>query len=137
MTRSIAPRDITAIIPAGITFLAVVGLVGIARVYERLPVQAPDCKFKTVLGIPCLSCGGTRSMQALALGNVGEALTLNPAVVLGVTASVIWLVIGLLRYRNGFTRPTPQASTKRIKIVGTTVAALLAANWIYLLATLE
>lgn len=137
MTRSIPPRDIATIIPAGITFLAVVGLLGLARIYERLPVQAPDCKFRTVLGIPCLSCGGTRSMKALAFGNFGEAFAFNPAVVLGVVASAIWLMIGVRRYRNGFTQPTPQASAMRIKKVTAMVVILLAANWIYLLATLK
>lgn len=137
MTRSHPPRSIAAIIPAGITFLAVVVLLVVARVYDNLPVHAPECGFRTALGIPCLSCGGTRSMQALANGNVADALKLNPAVVIGILATVVWLGIGIRRFRRGFTEPAPAAMSRRIKLVSLSIAAVLFLNWIYLILTLE
>lgn len=137
MTRSHPPRNIAAIIPSGITFLAVVGLLGIASIYEGMPVHAPECGFKTTLGIPCLSCGGTRSMQAFAAGHFFDALRFNPAVVLGIVASVAWLAVGIRRYRKGYSEPGPNAMSRRIKVVSFTVAAVLFANWIYLILTLE
>ncbi len=137
MTRIHPPRDIAAIIPSGITFFTVVGLLLLARIYEDLPVHAPECGFKTALGIPCLSCGGTRSMQALATGNVMEALRFNPAIVLGTLASLVWLAIGVRRFRKGYTDPAPAAMSRRIKLVSLTIAAVLFLNWIYLILTLE
>lgn len=137
MTRTHRPGTIVALIPSGITFLAVVGLLGLAHIYDNLPVHAPDCRFKATLGIPCLSCGGTRSMQAFADGNFVDALRFNPAVVLGILASVVWLAIGIRRFRKGYTEPSPARMSRRIKIVSLTLAAVLVVNWIYLILTLE
>ena len=76
-------------------------------------------------------------MQALANGNVMDALRFNPAVILGILASVVWLGIGIRRFRKGFTEPEPAAMSRRIKIVSLSVAAILFLNWIYLIFTLE
>ncbi len=120
-----------------VTFLVVIGLLLIARVYDHLPVQAPDCTFKTATGIPCVGCGGTRAMQSLAFGEIVRAVQFNPAVVLGVSLSGCWFASGLFKFLRGG-RPLPSSrQNRKLKQSVFVVVAILAANWIYLIKYLE
>lgn len=50
----------------------------------------PDlCVFKTVTGLPCPSCGSTRSVLSLLNGNIIDAVKLNP---LGLVIAAIMLI---------------------------------------------
>lgn len=42
----------------------------------------PQCMFKALTGWLCPGCGGTRALYALANGQIGHALVLNPLVFL-------------------------------------------------------
>ena len=46
-----------------------------ARLHWPLP-----CPFDSLLHIPCLGCGATRSLRALASGKIAESFLLHPAV---------------------------------------------------------
>ena len=126
-------RRVEVLVAPIITFAALVVLLIIARFYDRLPVQAPECGFKSQFGIPCVSCGGTRAMQALSSGCLIEALQFNPAVVFGIFVSVIWLLLGLRRFQRGDARlPVPEQN-RRIRRVVLITISLLALNWVYLI----
>ena len=67
----------------------------------KLAPYAPACPLRALTGVPCLSCGGTRAVVALARGNPLEAFASNPLVVVGVVAFVlgglaapVWLAFG-------------------------------------------
>lgn len=115
-----------------VTLLAVIGLLAVARVYDRLPVKPPPCQFRQMFSIPCLSCGGTRSFKALAQGQFIEAVKFNPGVILAVLVVIVWFGRGVYRYRKGVIPPAPVESRRRI-IRNTIVASCLVfLNWIYL-----
>lgn len=121
------------LIAPGITFLAVVGILAIARFYGDLPVRAPECAFRERFAIPCAGCGGTRSMQALSRGNIGAALRFHPAAVIGVFASLLWMLRGIRRYCSGES-PTPPEKVNRLFLRGVAFAvAMIFLNWIYLI----
>jgi hypothetical protein len=48
------------------------------------------CLFKNITGIPCPSCGITRSLICIFQGKFGEAMLLNP---LGYLAGVVLLIL--------------------------------------------
>ena len=120
-----------------ITFAAVAALLIIARFYGRLPVQAPDCGFKAQFGIPCVSCGGTRAMQALSAGHILKALQFNPAVVVGIFVSITWVLLGLHRFQRGEAPLPVAAQNRRMRRVALIAISLLALNWIYLILFLK
>ena len=115
-----------------VTFLATVALMGLARVYDHLPVQAPDCGFRENFGIPCVFCGGTRALQSLSHGHLIEAIAFNPAAMIGVGAAFIWFIVGLTRFYSG---EAPKGKTRRIsaKKLSLFLIFILGFNWIYLI----
>jgi hypothetical protein len=116
-----------------VTFAAVVSLLIVARHYDRLPVQPPECGFRKVAGIPCVGCGGTRSMRALSEGKLTEATRFNPAVVMGVLVSVAWVAAGWTRYLRGALPPSIPEQNRRLKRNLLVAGGLLLLNWIYLI----
>ena len=126
-------RRLEVLVPPLVTFAGIVVLLIVARFYERLPVQAPPCGFKATLGIPCLGCGGTRAIKALASGKPVEAIAFNPAVVFGVFVSAAWLFTGLRRFCNGASPLTVPEQNHRIRRLALIAIGVLTLNWIYLL----
>lgn len=116
-----------------VTFAAVIALLIVARVYDRLPLHPPDCGFRTVSRIPCAGCGGTRSMKALASGDLVEAVKFSPAAVLGVLASMVWLVAGIVRFRRGQAPLSDLEQNRRILRGLAVTGVILLGNWIYLI----
>jgi len=54
---------------------------GVWVVYTYPPAEHsfyPRCAFKTMTGLDCPGCGGTRAAHALLHGRVGDAFRLNP-----------------------------------------------------------
>lgn len=84
---------ITATKPRRVQLVAA-GLIGAAAVWPLLPVTPHiPCPLLATTGVPCPLCGMTRASVALAHGNVGDALSFNP----GVLVLVALLVTALVR----------------------------------------
>ncbi len=98
----------------------------------RLPT--PQCAFHTLTGLPCVTCGATRSASQFLHGHFAASLLFNPlafVVYSGVAIfdlyAIVVLTTGAPRFRlRNFSR------TERLLIRGS-VIALLAGNWLYLL----
>jgi len=61
------------------------------------------CLFRTVTGIPCPSCGTTRSVNALLHMHPGEAFFINPLGYVAVLAALVlpvWLMHDIFRRSN-------------------------------------
>ncbi|MDF1740012.1 MAG: DUF2752 domain-containing protein [Verrucomicrobiales bacterium] len=127
-----ARRHPEVLVAPTVTFLAVVALVGFARVYERSPIQAPSCGFRNTFGIPCLSCGGTRAFESLSHGHLLEAIAFNPAVILGVVAVLIWFIVALTRFYRG-RAPGEGRRWISVKKLSLLLFSILTLNWIYLI----
>lgn len=130
-------RRLEVLVGPFVTFIAVISLLGVARFYDRLPVRPPECGFKSTFGIPCVSCGGTRSAKALSRGRVIEALSFNPAVVIGSFVSFLWLLSGLRRFCSGAVPLPILEQNKKIRQIALVTLILLALNWVYLILFLK
>lgn len=108
------------------------------------PLWAPftpglDCHFKKLLGIPCLTCGGTRALLAWSHLRPGVAFVMNPLVAIGAAAMTAWLIYSLgvfivrparrLRLVVDF-RSEARASRNWTRLG---IAAVVILNWIYLI----
>jgi hypothetical protein len=112
-----------------------VASIGGAAFWLALRLPWPRCPFFSVTGLPCLTCGATRSAIAFLHGDFLLALRWNPLALVAFCAVIafdLYAAIVLV-----FQRP-------RLRIVDWSIAqknaariaaiSLLALNWIYLLA---
>jgi hypothetical protein len=91
------------------------------------------CFFKAFTGLPCPTCGGTRVLACLAHLDVASAFAMNPLVAAGAFMIAAWALADLAllpRRRAAVVELRPGLAS----VVRGTAVALLAANWIYLLA---
>lgn len=98
-----------------------------------VPLMRP-CLFHSVTGVPCPSCGATRSVLALLDGHLGDAIAYNPLVFV---ASLAFFAGGLLApvwaWRRG-TAPRLGRTLPMWARLG--IVALIAANWAWLVVHL-
>ena len=92
----------------------------------------PRCNFRTLLGIPCVTCGSTRAAVALLHGDITAAWAWNPLAVVAMFAIALFdvyafavLISRAPRLRISFGR------AKWPLLIGLFAAGGL--NWIYLL----
>ena len=98
-------------------------------------IQLPRCAFKIITGLPCPTCGVTRTIIALSRGDVDRALFLNPLATIVCVAGLLYLVYAaaVLALRLPRFRPTVSAAGARRLRIG--AVAVIASNWIWLIAT--
>lgn len=113
--------------PAGALLLA---LAGVALVQEL--GSADLCNVHRLTGLPCPTCGSTRLVQALGRGDWSDALALNPLVFAAFAAGFGLLALRLVARR----RLVILTTARRARLAPWVLVALLAANWLYLVATL-
>ncbi len=98
-------------------------------------IQLPLCGFKTITGLPCPTCGLTRTVIALSRGDVPRGLFMNPLAAILCGAGLLYLLYAalVLALRLPRFRPTVSATgARRLRIAAFTA---LAANWLWLIAT--
>lgn len=76
----------------------------------------PPCPLRTVTGIPCPFCGSTRGVIAAIHGDLGAAITLNPASIVALLLAVLLVVAW---------------KVERVRIPVWTIAVAIAALWAY------
>lgn len=102
-----------------------------------LAVTIPDwlprlpCVMRRLTGIPCLTCGSTRAVLALARFDVVEALTMNPLTTLLAIFAVGYVVHAAL-VLAGLRRPWIVGPLGRFGRAAVVLA--IAVNWSYLFA---
>lgn len=87
------------------------------------------CPIKFVTGWPCLTCGSTRALRALAQFDLGTALSMNPLVTVGSVAGVLYLLSGVVTRRPPPAHPG-RGWSRKVQAAG---LLLIVSNWIYLL----
>ena len=125
-------------------YLLIVGLLLIGWIWVFLNSQYfyPDakrhevCLFKMVSGIPCPSCGSTRSVINLLKGNWSQGICINPLgiiVLLFMLTVPLWLLYDVALGKDGLFRAYKYAE----KILRTKWSIpfifLLILNWIWII----
>ncbi len=90
----------------------------------------PPCPFRALVGIPCLTCGGTRALLALARFDVGGAFSWNPLA----AAAGILFVLGGLAALGAAVAGRGVESPRPTRALRAALAFALAANWVFLVA---
>ncbi len=96
----------------------------------RIGLPLPQCTFRALFGIPCVTCGATHAALAFFRGNFAAAWRFNPLATLSLIAIVLYDAYALL----ALVRLTPRlrvAISRRYLLPLISGVALL--NWIYLL----
>jgi Protein of unknown function (DUF2752) len=121
--------------PLGAIFLgigvAAAVVVGIFHL-DRLPFSF--CAFKAVTGLPCMTCGTTRTLGLLFAGQVKDALVMNPLATVVGAAIAFWGLadLFLLRQKAVLSLETDPRARPILKVAGVLVVI---ANWAYLIAS--
>jgi len=102
----------------------------VARFVPVLGVHYP-CPFLVFTGQPCATCGMTHAFVYLAHGHLLQALRWSPLGALVAASAWAYVVADLARLAAG--RPFPALPAPLVRRAALIVAALLLANWAYLL----
>lgn len=114
--------------------LAGVGLLGGGLVWllglDRLPFVF--CSFKMMTGLPCPTCGSTRTLARLATLDLAGALEMNPLAAVVGLGFAAWAVgdLLLLPSRRALRIGLQPALVRPVQAAA---LALFLANWVYLL----
>ncbi len=131
-----ATADLEVVIAlSGIVALLALWLLPVDWLASRLG----ECRFKSVFGIPCASCGVTRGVVALSRGKFREALALNPLLISLILAGVAYTPWALIAWvgRLPRLRLSMGSGWPRHLLLGvllSLVVLLLGLNWAYLIA---
>lgn len=90
------------------------------------------CLFHRLTGLPCLTCGSTRALAALASGDVAGAFSRQPlAVAVTIALGAVFAAYTFCLFaarRHVFVRLEPS----EWRVAGLALAGLALLNWVYL-----
>lgn len=98
-------------------------------------IQLPRCAFKTITGLPCPTCGLTRTIIALSRGQVDRAFFLNPLAAVACGVGLLYLVYAAAVLALRLPRLRPVVTVAGARRVRYATVAVLAINWAWLIAT--
>ncbi len=112
------------------------GTIAMGKMLENYLTVLPACAFKEATGVPCLTCGGTRSVVALANFRLIQAFASNPLIILFMTGLIVFsLLVGLaLIFKRRFSIRLTSGESRLARII---VVAGVMANWAYLIISLR
>ncbi|MEY2906376.1 MAG: hypothetical protein RLZZ408_847 [Verrucomicrobiota bacterium] len=97
-------------------------------------IATPRCLLHATTGIPCPTCGMTRTTWYLLHGEIGPAFLLNPLMTTALLGAALYVCYAAVVVIGRLPRLRLEAFTKtETNFVRFTAIGLLAANWIYLL----
>jgi hypothetical protein len=125
------PSPSPALVLVGFLFLA-----GIAQAVVHGMIPLPRCLLLQFTGIPCPTCGSTRSLAAWTQLDLASAFLFNPLFFAACTVLLLWSGIRLVEIRIA----RELVSRRHFSFSKNTAWALGAAsvilNWLYLCLTL-
>lgn len=92
------------------------------------------CIFKNVTGIPCPSCGTTRSLLMLIAGDAEKSLMINPLGLIAALSLLIipaWMITDAVTHKNTLSKffLVAEQKIKTQKILYMPLVALVLINW--------
>lgn len=105
-----------------------------ALIELRTGFDLPTCLFKRATGWPCPTCGSTRAMVSLLHGHIGDAIALNPLMVLLVLLTPVTVLVsrGVSAPSNSRS-PQSRMTATRWNIALALGLAALALNWAWVI----
>lgn len=97
-------------------------------------IAVGPCSMKTLVGLPCPTCGATRATLHLLGGDLAAAFALQPLVVTCYAALAIWGTLSFIAFGTD-RRIRAEGSPTARRVAALLLFALPAANWTYLVAT--
>ncbi len=94
---------------------------------------APDCVFKGLTGIPCPTCGSTRSLVHLSHGDILSALAMNPLTTLCLIAATVYFFTSIMRVAFDLPRINFLFTVKEKNVMRAGVVMTLIVQWAYLI----
>ena len=127
------PRPAAA--PLGAIFLGMGLLIALAvglLHLDRLPFTL--CTFKAVTGLPCMTCGTTRTLGLLFRGDLAHARSMNPLATVAGIGLAAWGLgdLWLLRRQAALGLEVDPSARRFLRVAA---VLLVAANWAYLIAS--
>lgn len=102
---------------------------------KKHSIKIEFCLIKSVTGLPCPSCGSTRSVLSIAHGDIITAMLWNPIgifLVLLMLILPVWIVYDLILRKDSFYKFYFKVETfLKIPIVAITAILLVIINWIW------
>jgi len=106
-----------------------------ARVLPILSIT-PSCVFKGITGIPCPTCGATRSVVLLSKGYLATAFAMNPLVTLSLIAAVTYFLYSVITLTFNIPQLSFLLTDHEKKAVHTMAVILILVQWAYLISAL-
>lgn len=97
---------------------------------------APACAFKGLTGVPCPTCGSTRSVLYLSQGEISAALAMNPLTTLGLMAAMLYFLYSVVTLACDLPRINFLFADREKIAVRAAAVILLFVQWSYLIHTL-
>jgi Protein of unknown function (DUF2752) len=116
-----------------VTFLGLPA-VGLGAVWLWFGLPTPICVFRSITGLPCLTCGGTRCLRSVVHGDFVGAWMWNPLVfaALVVTAGILAYATAVTLFRLPRLRIAGFGARETAWLRGT-IVMLAVGNWAYLI----
>ena len=99
-------------------------------------VLLPSCAFQGLFGIPCPTCGATRSIMYLAHGNIVAALAMHPLIAVSMVAAILYSLYSLITLANGVPRVHIALTDQEKDVLRIGAVLIVLINWTYLIFTL-
>ena len=116
-----------------------IGVLGVLMVYF-FPwhlFRIPDCLFRSIVGIPCPTCGMTRSSFALAHLDFFEAFRWNPLFMVSVLGFTGYAAIVLTLFGCGQRYIHWDLGDRQFQFLRWTIISVILINWVYLILFLD
>ncbi|MGE5174143.1 MAG: DUF2752 domain-containing protein [Betaproteobacteria bacterium] len=122
--------------PGRIEFGIIYGVIALfvlcaVRMFPVFPF-APSCVFKGLTGLPCPTCGSTRSVVHLVHGDISGALMMNPLTAMCFIAAILFFLYSLITLVFDLPRVSFILTKKEGNAVRIGAITLLLAQWVYL-----
>ena len=116
--------------------LAAVLLAAGAQLSVRWHLPLPQCLWRKLIGLPCPTCGCTRSLLAWSHLDLATAFRFNPLFSALVVGLFLWLLVWSLEHVSGRVWIQRWRDRGARWPLGKLFVALAVANWLYLCLTL-